>query len=453
MTQDLSPAVILSRRFGYGPAAAAAVDAEALVAGLAGADRMQRAFPVPGQDQAVAAAKDYQDLRKQQKLEGPAGDRARANVRLIRAIEEQALRAALARIVATDTPLRERLAWFWADHFTVRSKTVWQRGLPGAFVDEAIRPHLTAPFGEMLTAAVLHPAMVLYLDQAQSVGPGSMQGLRKGKGINENLAREVLELHTLGVGGGYTQTDVRQFAELLTGLTFEQGRGAVFKPRLSEPGAETVLGVSYGGPEASEADIRAVLADLALRPETARHLARKLAVHFVADDPPKTLVMRLEAEWLATGGNLAAIHRTLVTAPEALTARFPKVRPPFEFLGAALRALGVPAERLMQLGEKPFDLLIRRPLLRMGQRFQAPPGPDGWPEEADHWLTPQGLAERIDWAMGAPAQMLDALPDPAGFAQLALGMDDADVTLAAGRAETRAEAVGLVLASPAFNRR
>jgi uncharacterized protein (DUF1800 family) len=187
----------------------------------------------------------------------------------------------------------------------------------------------------MLMAVATHPAMLLYLDQAQSVGPNSARGARRDRGLNENYARELMELHTLGVGAVYSQDDVRQLAELLTGLAVDPVAGFVFDARRVEPGPERVLGRDYAG-DGIEA-IRAVLADLAARPETARHLAHKLAVHFVADDPDPGLVTAMEAAFRDSGGDLVAVTAALLAHPAAWAEAAAKARQPFDFVVAALR--------------------------------------------------------------------------------------------------------------------
>ncbi|HVJ01469.1 MAG TPA: DUF1800 domain-containing protein, partial [Sphingomonas sp.] len=234
--------------------------------------------------------------------------------------------------VAIDTPapFAERLVHFWANHFAVSADKLTTVGLAGAMEFEAIRPHLLGSFREMLHAVERHPAMLLYLDQAQSVGPGSPAGLATGNrarklGLNENLAREILELHTLGVRTGYRQSDVTEFARAMTGWTVAglgrggSGRGRpvgsfAFVPRLHEPGARTVLGRSWNQP--GEAQAAAVLDMLATHPATARHIATKLARHFGGDDPPAPLVARLEKAFLASDGDLPSVYRALVEAPE-----------------------------------------------------------------------------------------------------------------------------------------
>jgi uncharacterized protein (DUF1800 family) len=241
------------------------------------------------------------------------------------------VQAGLARALGSEDALRERLVAFWADHFTVAPGNRVEAVLPLLLQDEAIRPHLTGRFAAMLQAVVTHPAMLVYLDQADAFGPSSRKGKRRDKGLNENLARELLELHTVGVAAGYTQADVTELAKLLTGLTVRPGVGFVFDVGRAEPGAETVLGVSYGA-KGLQAVVD-VLEDLAVHPDTARHLARKLAVHFVADDPPAGLVEDLAQRWQETGGDLLAVTETLVLHP--LVAGGPgKVRQPYDFMVA-----------------------------------------------------------------------------------------------------------------------
>lgn len=447
------PRPIAAFRFGLGlphPAAGAG----AMLAALRGADAMRAAHPLPDLATQNARVADLRAARKAQNEGDSEQTRAatRAAQEVLAQAEVAAAQTLVARLVDAQDALRERLWLFWADHFTVAPRDAPARALVAPFLDEAIRPHLTAPFARMLTAATTHPAMLVYLNQAQSVGPGSELGQRRGRGLNENLARELLELHTLGLGGGYRQDDVRQLAELLTGLALRDGGVMAFDPRIAEPGAETVLGRRYGGDDM--AAIRTVLADLAVHPATARHLARKLAVHFVADDPPPALVADLADVWAATGGDLAAVTAALVQHPRAADAPPAKVRPPIEFLAAALRALGVTGDEIRALPLPRARAVLIGPLRAMGQPWQTAPGPDGWPETAADWITPQGLAARLDWAMRLPATLRPDLPDPVALADRALGpAAPPALRRAVARAETRRDGVALVLASAEFNRR
>ena len=237
----------------------------------------------------------------------------------------------------TATPFVERLVHFWSNHFAVSVDKLLIVGLAGSFEADAIRPHVLGRFEDPLLAVVRHPAMLLYLDQAQSTGPGSMMGSR-GRGLNENLAREILELHTLGVRSGYTQEDVKEFARALTGWTLPGDGGTSggttggatfrFVPALHEPGTRTVLGKTYS--DAGEAQARSVIHDLVAAPATALHVARKLARHFVADDPPQALVQRLAETFARTGGDLASVYRELIASPDAWQLAAAKFKSPWD---------------------------------------------------------------------------------------------------------------------------
>lgn len=443
-------------RFGDGlPEGPSAGDPAALLAGLSGPDAMAKALP--GIDTATAAALRVRGAEAATRFRAePASTEAKAAFDTTRAALRdsiaQSARATLARALDTPTPLRERLVRFWTDHFTTRTRGRYFQAYPSAHVEDAIRPHLSGRFADLLRAAILHPAMLVYLDQSASMGPGSAAGLRRGRGLNENLARELLELHTLGVGAAYVQHDVTELAELLTGLVVN-GQGAQeFRPAMAEPGPETVLGAAYRGEGITP--VLALLDDLAARPETAAHIARKLAVHFVSDTPDPGLVAAMEVAFLRTDGDLAAVYVALLAHPAAWAEPFQKVRQPVDFIAAALRGLGVRGADLMALPDRTFRRHILQPMALMGQPWQAPRGPDGWPEAAADWITPQLLAARVAWAMEAPGELLASLPEPRDLVARVLGSaGTGPVAWAATRAETRAEGAGVIFASPAFNRR
>ena len=448
-------------RFGYGlsPQVAAPRSVDAMLAGLQGPDTMADAFPVEPFDtfrlrmiEVAKAAQQRRETRGTPKAEAAKKRRNELNA----AARKDGLRWAghvMLRRVWTPTAFRERLVAFWSDHFTAHGKRGVIRRATSPYVQEAIRPHIAGRFEDMLQAAVAHPVMLEYLDQTRSMGPGSKRAGKKNRGLNENLAREVLELHTLGVGGPYTQEDVRQLAELFTGLSFTPQDGFTFRNDFVEPGAETVLCTTYAD-DTTTAPIRALLSYLAAHPSTAAHLARKLAVHFVADAPDPGLVAALEAAYLETDGNLLALYEVLLNHPTAWTPELTNFKPPLDFMSSAMRSLAVPEALLMRFNEKKMRRVFAAPLTQMGQQWQRPIGPDGWPEEDAHWITPQGLAGRVAWAMDAPEFILRVLPDPRQFVDTALGAraDDA-VRFAAAAAESKPEAIGLVLMSPAFQRR
>lgn len=440
---------LLQIRFGYGLGrASGATDPEAMLTAALAPDETVRRYPVLP----FAEAMILEGQRRAARGDDP--ERARALRTRIRAEPGRSMAATFARLLDTPAPLRERLVWFWADHFTVVARNEAQRAGTAGYIDEAIRPHVTGRFIDMLKAVSRHPAMLLYLDQHASVGPDSAVGQDLDRGLNENFARELMELHTLGVGGGYGQGDVRAAAELLTGMTLDKARRFTFRPALAQPGPETVLGQTYGGDgPARLADIDTLLEDLARHPDTIRHLAAKLAVHFVADDPPPGLVADLADTWAESDGDLAVVTRRLVTHPDALSRLPGKVKSPMTFMVSALQALGLRGTDLQALARRDVARLIATPLKAMGQPFLRAPGPDGWPEQAADWITPQGLAERINWAGRVVKRWGQEIEDPRAFLDASLrGIADDALRFAVAGAETRAEALVLVLASPAFNR-
>ena len=441
--------------YGFGPGAPRVSRAD-LGAQLLQPDRAAQRHPVVPLADALARGRAFREAAAAQR-DGVAGAEARYDAArsALRAGAAIGLQSSFARIASCEAPLRERLTWFWADHFTIAPTDPLTRAAAAAFVDETIRPHITAPFDQMLKAVVRHPSMLVYLDQHVSIGPGSPAAQRTGRGLNENFARELLELHTLGVDGGYSQADVRATAELLTGLSVDPDAGFRFRPFAAAPGPETVLGRAYGGRgRARLADIDAFLEDLAARPETARHLARKLAVHFYADTPPEDLVADLEAEYRASGGDLGQVTAALLAHPRTAAPPLAKAKTPMEFIGSAIVALGFDGDQVAALSRRDLGRAIARPLAVMGQNFMHPQGPDGWPEEAAHWITPQALATRINWAVALTNRLAGQSPDPRAFLEETLGAVAGDrLRFAVGAAETRAEGIALTLASAEFNRR
>jgi uncharacterized protein (DUF1800 family) len=438
---------IAAFRFGYGfRAGEPPARPGAMLAGVA-----REAAAAGGRPSGLAAREavlsEFVRLRKRRGTpEGAARAREaqRAIARRLHADRAARVRAA----VLSPNGFYERVVWFWADHFTVSAAGVRMRVIAPAFEADAIRPHVAGDFAALLRAAAKHPAMLTYLGQTSSVGPGSKVGRERGLGLNENLAREVLELHTLGVGADYSQRDVRQFAELLTGLAVDRKAGATaFVAPRAEPGAETVLDRSYGGKgSAAEADIDAALDDLAAHPATARHVARKLAVHFVADEPDPRLVAHLEGTFRRFRGDLMAVYAALLEHPASWEGFGTKVRQPFDYVVASLRAAAPDGDGLA--GLDPVAALAR-----MGQPVWGAGGPDGWPERADAWISPPGLTARIGWASEV-AVALEPRIDPRAFVDAALGpLAREETRFAARAAAERWEGIALVLASPEFNRR
>lgn len=342
----------------------------------------------------------------------------------------------------------ERLAMFWANHFAIATgKSGEVHITAGAFEREAIRPHMFGSFEEMLVAVETHPAMLVFLDNRQSIGPGSQANKNGKRGLNENLAREIMELHTLGVGSGYTQADVTAFAKVITGWTVfrkdnqpgPQGEFS-FNANAHEPGDQTVLGVTYaeGGVEQG----RAVLHDLARNPATARHISYKLARHFVADEPPPALVARMTAAYTKSGGNLSAVYRAMLTSDEAWDQQRQKMRPPLQYVAALLRASGL----------RPKPQQIYSTLRALGQPLWNPSGPNGFSDVTDGWASSEGLATRIE-AANLFAHQIAGSVDPRAFAGDRFGpLLTADTLQAVSRAETRPQGLSLIFLSPEFQR-
>lgn len=294
--------------------------------------------------------------------------------------------------VATKTPVQERFVHFWTNHFTVSAVKNDVRPFVGAFEREAIRPNLQLSFYDMLVAVEQHPAMLMYLDNTQSIGPGSPAGLRRDAGINENLAREILELHTVSTAAEYTQDDVEAFAKIITGWTIETNPlnasnigNFKFEERFHEPGTHTVLGVDYRDNGLGQGE--ALLRDLALHPATANFVATKLVRHFISDSPSAEDIAIVAETFLATDGNLNAVHAAVLNLPNAWTPNFSKFRQPEEFLIAVGRAVGIPSQ---------FENLMPTILTEMGQQVYGPPSPAGWPDVSGFWLSGQSMMRRAD---------------------------------------------------------
>ncbi len=443
-------------RFGLGyPAGAAPIGAEAMLERLAGPDVAAERVPYPAFSQAVSADLALRRTQKAARAMGGSRAEVKAARTALREAFANTLLDDLARGIETDDPFRERLTLFWLNHFTARSRNFGLRPGHAGYAAEAIRPHVAGRFADMLKAAVTHPFMLLYLDQTASIGPRSPTALRRsGRGLNENLAREVLELHTLGVGAPYDQADVIEFAELLTGLGFDPETGRIFFAARAEPGAETVLGKSYGGGRARLADIHAALDDLAGHPATARFVCGKLAAYFVADAPDPDLVATMTQAFLDSDGALPSVYSAMLAHPAAWRDFGAKVKWPYDYMVSCLRAVGGGSAWLRRLGARPAERLLLRPMRQMGQDYKTPPGPDGWSDTAAAWVHSPGLAARIGWAMALARRIPGGAPDPREFLRTALGEAAGDeLDWAAGAAETRAQGVGLVLASAEFNRR
>ena len=343
--------------------------------------------------------------------------------------------------LATDLPFRERLVHFWSNHFTVSAKAGGDvLALIGAYVHEAIRPHVTGRFEDMLRAVMHHPGMLYYLSNNDSIGPDSKFGRAVHGGLNENLARESLELHTVGLKAGYTQTDVTSYAKLITGWGTEMkadSPGFVFRADRHEPGPETVMGQTYPDGELGG---EVALHTLAYHPATYRHIATQLVQHFVADDPPPDDVAAIAKVLDATGGDLKAATLAVTRLPGAWVP-LTKLRSPVDYVIAVCRALGVEDG---VAGLRACDYL--------GQTFWGPPLPNGWGDTAADWTGGEALVRRADWSWRMAAARTDLSPDTVAANTLGELMGD-ETRTRIGRAATRLEGLALLLSSPEFMRR
>ncbi|HEY4803054.1 MAG TPA: DUF1800 domain-containing protein, partial [Paraburkholderia sp.] len=393
-------------------------------------------------------------------------------------IYRSAVNARLMSALQTDTPFVERLVHFWSNHFAVSVDKALIAGIAGAFEMEAIRPHVLGNFADMLVAVEQHPAMQLFLDQTRSIGPDSRAALHAEqrdpahrRGLNENLAREIMELHTLGVRTGYTQDDVTEFARALTGWSVAGVRGPqpgnmangvangvanavanaaapgsfVFRPALHEPGARTVMGKRYDQP--GEQQAFAILNDLAHASATSRHIAFQLARHFVADNPPPDLTARLALAFEQSGGDLPTVYRALVEAPQAWRSVDAKFKTPWEWTVSSMRGLG---------WRDPGDVgdLNAAPLLtQLGQPVWRPGSPAGYDDIAASWAAPDALVRRVEAAQRFSARVGDRL-DPRTLGNTLMGATlSAPTAAAVAHAESASTAIALLLVSPDFLRR
>ena len=417
----------------------------------------------------LVAAREERQKDRQAAATDATGADAKAAFNAVREAYQPHYRAqVLARAQSaalTATPFAERLVHFWSNHFAVSADKGVVFGLAGALENEAIRPHVAGRFLDLLTAVEQHPAMIAFLDNQYSVGKDSpaarfaaqrfaradLDAPKRQFGINENLAREILELHTLGVNGGYAQADVTSFAEIITGWSIGGGKGRLaggvpgrfyFRDNLHQPGAKVFLGKTYAEQGLSQGE--AVLADLTRRPETAHFIASKLVRHFVADDPPPAVVIRVAHAFLKTGGDLPQVYAALIDSPEAWDSGARKFKTPEDFVFSSLRALNVsPAQPEEVI--RTFDLL--------GQRQYTPGSPAGWPDTARSWDGSDALMHRVLWASRVAAKYERGV-DPVDVAASSLGAYARPETISAlRRAASSGQALALLLMSPEFQRR
>jgi uncharacterized protein (DUF1800 family) len=344
--------------------------------------------------------------------------------------------------VSSDRPLIERLTDFWTGHFCIScSKGENVRVIAGAYEREAIRPFVTGRFRDMLGAVMHHPAMLAYLDNQVSFGPNSKAGQKQKKGLNENLGRELLELHTVGVKAGYNQADVTNAARIITGWGIAGDKDSQpgmfkFEPNRHEPGTFTVMGKAFG--QDGEAQGEALLDMLAAHPATARHVADKLVRHFVGDKAPAALTETVARRFRETDGDLKETVAALVKAPEAWSTPAAKVIPPYD--------MAICCERIFALNTDPKKVVNFARVL--GQPLWTPRSPNGFPDNDMAWAAPNALVKRFDYALQLAGQPKDP-PEPMQLADALFGPAlTPDMQTAIKRAASRREALATIVMSP-----
>jgi len=446
-------AFIAATRFGLGPRPGelAEIDADPRAWIIA---QIEEAQTIPENLRHFPAAADILKGIHEARLRSPEALRKETR-RAYRETLFQELREHANHMIMTRRPFAERMVLFWSNHFTVSTSKPLIGPSIAAYHREAIRPHIFGRFEDMLVAVVRHPSMISYLDNQLSMGPNSPAARRSGRGLNENLAREILELHTLGVDGGYTQSDVTEFAKILTGWRHGAlgGKRArqFFGPvhgdfeyfgRAHEPGPKHLLGRRYS--EDGEREGMAALKHIAGHPSTARFLATKLARHFIADDPPPSAVAKLARAFQDSGGHLGQMSAALVAMNEVWADPLPKVKTPLELILSTLRAAGADG-----LGERRFLLSLRE----LGHRTFAAPSPAGWPDRARDWIAPEALMRRIEWVRQAVARLPGTL-NPVAVAAATIGpVMSAPTAKMIAAAPSVQEGLELLFAAHEFQRR
>jgi uncharacterized protein (DUF1800 family) len=354
--------------------------------------------------------------RRSQMGQKPSPEQRQESQQKIRMLLQEAVQARILRAVESPRQLQEVMVDFWYNHFNVFAGKGIDRLLVGSYEQQAIRPHALGRFRDLLEATARHPAMLFYLDNWQNTAPNSPGARGRFKGLNENYARELMELHTLGVNGGYTQQDVINLAKILTGWGFRRGgqasadNGFYFDPKRHDFSDKVFLGHHIKG--SGEAEVEQALDILAKHPATAHHISYQLAQYFVADQPPKGLVDRLAQKFLATNGDIRAVLNTLFHSPEFWDSRTyqAKFKTPYEFVISALRATGTPATS---------PRLVQSVLQQLGMPIYGCLTPDGYKNTEDAWLNPDGMTRRLSFATTLASGRFPLVPPPANNIALA----------------------------------
>jgi uncharacterized protein (DUF1800 family) len=471
-TRGKDAAALALHRFGFGPArdSIAAIAGDPRGALLSDLDRPGAGLVAGKLPSSAGAARAVSDFRAEEQAKSKLAQRAQKEAdamgmagtsdaavspapktpgpRLPQQIFENEAAARYEAAARADIGFVERLVWFWSNHFCISADK--DIAMVGAYERESIRAHVLGGFADMLIAVESHPAMLYYLDNTRSMGADSVAGINGDKGLNENLAREILELHTLGVHGGYSQADVTSFAKVLTGWTSTDaadpahGGEFLFNKRLHEPGEQTVLGKFYAQSGVDQG--HAVLADLAHHTATAQHLAQKLARHFVADEPPPSLVAKLAKAFMDSDGNLKAIARALVAADEAWTPARTKLKRPSEWIVGMLRLTNTSLT-----AGPPWNIgRLLAVQATLGEALWRPPAPNGWPDGEASWI--DGIPHRLDIANEFAGHLPSS--DPAALLDSGLGpIASRNTREAIARAESRTQALALLVMAPEFLRR
>ena len=461
-----SRATIARNRFGLGtrPDDAALADPQRwLVDQFARFDVRPAGFAAL--DDAGAVVKNYRAARQavRQQVQPAGATDAKAGLKAerqdfrddVQALYRAGVQARADSALATDAPFVERMVHFWSNHFCISADNPQVTAFAAAFERDAIRPHVLGNFADMTLAVEQHPAMLIYLNQFRSIGPTSRAAARttdRKRGLNENLAREIMELHTLGVRSGYTQADVTEFARALTGWSVDGLGGGpaatgnpdrfTFHPGQHEPGARTILGKRYEQEGAAQAST--ALTDFAHAPATATHIATKLARHFAGDEPPAAMVARLADDFMRSKGDLATVYHSLVASPEAWVPTPTKFKTPWEWTISSLRGIGHRQVGTMQIAALQTQL---------GQRVWKPGAPAGWDDIAASWVGSDALLRRVEIAQRLAATLAQDV-DARVLAPRILGPALGTATAAQiARSESPASAIALMLVSPDFLRR
>jgi uncharacterized protein (DUF1800 family) len=396
------------------------------------------------------------DYQQHAKADGRSEEKQKARMAFLRELELRDVHRAIMGAASSDRMFTHRISAFWANHFSLGKTGPVLRAVSGLYEQHALRPHIFGSFAELLISAELHPAMIHYLDLQQSIGPNSKAGQKRGKGFNENLGREILELHTLGADGGYAQADVAALSKLLTGwhvrgetaeVTFTKGR--------AEPGQKLLLETRFGGDAPKDQDAKEALRFIAQHPSTARNIARKLSFHFFGpghDDLSKAM----ENAFMSSKGNLAQVYDVMLSHSSAAAHPSTQARNDYVFLVSALRAGTLRAKSLedrpLKEGRVPPHPLTSGAMNNLTQKLWLAPSPRGWPDDPAYWISPTVIGARLRRIPVIVRNFADE--DPMTFADHALGpLMTANTRTTLKAASNRMQAMGLALASPEFNRR